>query len=137
MTFQGPPGAGKSELAVELAYAWLCRDLRLERVAWVRGAQLVGALLRGEAPAARAQAAQLLIVDDLGPCLNSPAAWSVVGELLAQRRDRHAATLVTTSLSLATLKARDSRTAHCLTAGLLCETERPGRSKSSKGRKRS
>ena len=129
LTFQGAPGTGKSEMAVELAYAWLCRDLSLERVAWIRGAQLVGAALRREAPAARAYAAQLLILEDLGPGLNSGSVWSIVSELLAQRRDRQAPTIVTTSLSLTTLKSRNSRTAHCLTDGLICETKRAKRSR--------
>ena len=127
VTIQGMPGVGKSQLAVEMAYRWACVDLELRSVLWFRGALLAAAAVRGEGILERARGCQLLIVDDFGPGMHSKIAWVAVGEVLAQRYDNQAATIITTNLDQKGLETGHDATSDRLLEGLMCRLQ--GRSR--------
>jgi hypothetical protein len=123
VTLLGAPGVGKSRLAAEMAYAWLCADAALQDVQWVRCFSLAQALLNGQPPADRALRAQLLIVEGYGAGLICERAWEVLGEFLAQRCAHSRATVVTTRRRLNGLEIPHPPTVRRLQDGPVCRLE--------------
>lgn len=111
--FSGPPGVGKSFVAVYLLDLYLveieCQEDGFHREGprglWVRAADYVTGALSPNAlhEGAPYHAAPFLVLDDFGRGYHAPAASATVHGLIAGRYDHKRATVVTTNHSLADL----------------------------------
>jgi hypothetical protein len=66
------------------------------------------------------RACQLLIIDVFGTGLYSPVAWGIVGEILAERCDRQAPTILTTNFDQRRIDTGHPPSPSRLLAGIVC-----------------
>lgn len=117
VTFLGEIGVGKTMLASEL----LWRQALLERsVRFVRAASLVDAVFSRRVRRAEFVEPGALVVDDLGRGHGAPEAWATIAEVIIDRDDALAPTIVTTNLSFRHLAECHAALADRLRAGLCC-----------------
>lgn len=118
----GVTGSGKSAIAAELL--WRAMRSRHRGGAWLRAAEIADQVLSGNAAAMRsAVESHLMVLDELGIGHESPAAWSVVENVICRRWEQEAATIITTNLSAGALLAKSAPMADRLRDGITCRLD--------------